>query len=332
LRLLEIDTKKRGSKLNHDPIWNNILARSAFLGFVEEEFSDLLIAPLAHEAIRSYESCIFEGETNIGVHRNLIGYARIHLKQAFHCVPLLISLENWAKTFNLNTHWFLDHLLETISILLIEDSHDNDRIVRAWRRALVEQNTRWAIHGPELVFRYTWPARLSWDRSTPLEIDAHYQNPLRVLNDNFLLDIKEKFASHAFAQVRCENVGGDLVKSWSALEQIAREVVTFNRKLDAFKKRAGIAVKSFLKEQNDQKLASAIKGRKTSRNLHWLVMYQVKAMSYGMIAKRENADENTVIDGVKAAARLIDLELRPPNKAGRKKGSLTLNTSNHIVR
>ncbi len=49
----------------------------------------------------------------------------------------------------------------------------------------------------------------------------------------------------------------------------------------------------------------------------WLVMYQVQELSYPQIARRVCLERQSVTDGIKDAARLIDLPLRPPSPVGR---------------
>ncbi len=57
--------------------------------------------------------------------------------------------------------------------------------------------------------------------------------------------------------------------------------------------------------------------KRTAEHYEWLVLYQVKGLSYYQIAQRACRERQTVTDGVKSTAALIGLPLRPPPPPGR---------------
>lgn len=309
--------------MNRDPIWNNIIARLTLLGLVADEFPDLHGKIEGLKAITAYEKRLSE----LGIERNLCGYARVTLNQTLQSAQLMDALRNWARRFNLEADWVLDHLLETIAHSLARNDTALEEIAEAWWTALVEQNqtSRWAMYGPRITFRYTWPNRISLNGDMILKIEATYQNPLQVLSEDFLRDIQERFATFIFQQLSSKSLEIESARRWSVLEEIADEIRAFNRKLTTFRAKARKDVQKYQEETKGVRSPHftgrpvTINGTKIGRNIRWLLMYQVKGMSYGAITKAENEVEKTVIDGVKAASRLIDLQLRAPNKAGRKR-------------
>jgi hypothetical protein len=68
-----------------------------------------------------------------------------------------------------------------------------------------------------------------------------------------------------------------------------------------------------------------------SEHFDWLALYQFQRMSYADIARSVNKSADGVRSGVREAANLIGLELRPANR-GRRKGSKDKNDSRRVVR
>ena len=67
----------------------------------------------------------------------------------------------------------------------------------------------------------------------------------------------------------------------------------------------------------EQGLVQAPVKSATADHFKWLALYQVKDFSFGELSRRFHADRRTVLDGVRSAAELCGLTLRPPNRGGR---------------
>lgn len=322
------------------PTVSSVEARVFFLRLVAEQHPDVYDGSEMLEAVQSHREYLSKYESSS---ESPLRYVGITVHEAGRCEELRTALDKWAARFNLNDRWCLDHLVKTLAFLPLMEGEDNPKR-SAWWRATFEDilDSRSAIYGPRIEFRYTFPPTLLDDDTTPSEIVAAYQNPLTILSPTFLLDIREKFAERVIRSIyNKECYAHDDNALWTSLEQIARETLAFDRKLAVFTAEARKTVKTYVKQVRAFRELDSVGFRSVaipqpdqqlSRNLRWLVMYQVLKMSYGDVAKATGQKDKTVTDGVKAAAKVICLTLRKPNDAGRKKGSLTKQRSTLIVR